>query len=84
MTVPEPAVQIEQIAAMERELENARRAVARTLRFKRETAGLSLRDVAPRLRLSAAALSNIERGQSWRTRTIRRLALFYEKHLTAA
>lgn len=84
MTATEPAVQIDQIEAMECDLVSARRAVARTLRFKRETAGLSLRDVAPKLRISAAALSNIERGKSWRTRTIRRLASFYEKHLTAA
>jgi ribosome-binding protein aMBF1 (putative translation factor) len=78
MNATEPAVQIDQIEAMERDLVTARRAVARTLRFKRETVGLSLRDVAPKLRLSAAALSNIERGKSWRTRTIRRLAKFYD------
>lgn len=76
-------VQIERVEALEKELADTRRSVARSLRVTRETSELSLRDVAPKVRLTAAALSMIERGQTWKTKTIRRVAQVYEK-LSAA
>lgn len=78
MTDAGTLVQIERVEALERELAETRRAVARSLRYTRETASLSLRDVAPKVRLTPAALSNIERGESWKTKTIRRVAKFYD------
>lgn len=72
-------VQIERVEQLEKELADTRRAVARSLRFSRETAAVSLREVAPKVRLTAAALSMIERGQTWKTKTIRRVAAVYEK-----
>jgi ribosome-binding protein aMBF1 (putative translation factor) len=71
--------QIDKVDLMERELSGLRRSVALALRFQRESALLSLRDVAVKVRLTPAALSNLERGKSWRTKTARRVAEFYSK-----
>jgi ribosome-binding protein aMBF1 (putative translation factor) len=71
--------QIDKVDLMERELAALRRSVALALRFQRERALLSLRDVAVKVHLAPAALSNLERGKSWRTKTARRVAEFYSK-----
>lgn len=78
MATNHPAVQIGDVERMERELADARQAVAARLRELREASGLSLREVAPRVRLSAAAVNMTERGQTWETETVKRLLLFYE------
>jgi hypothetical protein len=72
-------VQIDRIEAMERDLSRARLAVARSLLAIRTTAGLSLRDVARVVKLTAPAVNKIERGIQWRTKTVRRIAQFYAK-----
>jgi ribosome-binding protein aMBF1 (putative translation factor) len=75
--------QVDKVGALEAELADLQVAVGRRLRVTREDAELSLRDVAQKVRLSTATLSNIERGASWKTRTVRRVAVFYES-LSAA
>lgn len=83
MSETECRVHLERAVTLERELQAARKAVGECLRAQREAAGKSLRDVAPTARLTGAALSNIERGISWNTRTITRLVRTYAG-LTAA
>jgi ribosome-binding protein aMBF1 (putative translation factor) len=72
-------VQIERIEKMEADISREREVMARTLLEARTKAGLSLRDVAPVVKLTAAALNNIERGRAWRTVTVKRIARFYSK-----
>lgn len=72
-------IQTDRAEALERELGAERKRVAAALRETREKLGLSLRDVAPRARLSGASLSYIERGEQWHTPTIKRLARLYER-----
>jgi len=77
MAIHAPGVQIEDVERLERDLAAARRDIARQLREQRAASGLSLRDVAPKVRLSAGALSQTERGQTWETKTVRRILRFY-------
>jgi ribosome-binding protein aMBF1 (putative translation factor) len=75
----EPAVQVENVARIERELDEARRAAGRALRETREAKGISLRAAAKGIRLSPGSLSELERGRSWMTRTAQRAARFLER-----
>lgn len=70
--------QVDGIAARESDLAVQKQQLSRALWLAREIAGLSLRDVAPRVRLTAAGLSYIERGKRWSTKTVRRVARFYD------
>jgi predicted transcriptional regulator len=79
MSEPSVIVQIDRIEELERDLERARRLAARSLLAIRSTSGLSLRDVARVVRLTAPAINKIERGMQWRTKTVRRIAQFYSK-----
>ena len=83
MTASEVLVQLDAIEAMERGIVGARQSVARSLRTIRVDAGLSLRDVAPHVHCTAATLSNIERGTTFRSKTVRQIAIWYNKHLAA-
>lgn len=67
-------VHIERVEALEKEMSGLKAVVGQLLRIARESAGLSLWDVAPDVGLTAMALSNIERGKSWRTKTVREYA----------
>jgi DNA-binding XRE family transcriptional regulator len=83
LTASEVLVQLDAIDAMELSLVAARNSVARSLRTLRLEAGLSLRDVAPSLGVTAQTVNNIERGKTWTAKTVRRLAVYYSK-LSAA
>jgi ribosome-binding protein aMBF1 (putative translation factor) len=74
----ELVVQVQRVAESESALATARKEVARSLRRRREDRGLSLRQVAPKVRLTAPTISQIERGEMWRTKTVLRLAKFYD------
>ena len=71
-------VHIERVEALEKEVSGLVPVIGQLLRIARESAGLSLRDVAPKVRLTAQGISDIERGKSWRTKTVRRYAQFLE------
>jgi ribosome-binding protein aMBF1 (putative translation factor) len=77
MADSEALVQIDAVEALEQALIGLRRSVASTMRREREAKSLSLRDVAVKVNLAPAAVSNIERAKSWRTETARRIAQFY-------
>ena len=72
-------VQMAQIEALERAIIGLQQSVAVSLRAARESRSLSLRDVAPHVGLTAAALHNLERGKSWRTPSARRVAEYYDR-----
>lgn len=78
MTTNAASGQIERIAEMERELADARKAAAKSLRAARKAAGLSLRAVQPKARYSIATLSELENGRTWNTRLAARLVKVYE------
>ena len=84
MHVLDATVEIEAIRGLERELAEARGRIARAVREQRERAGLSLRQVAPKVRMSATNLSLIERGRVWETKTVARVLRFYERQPTQA
>jgi DNA-binding XRE family transcriptional regulator len=84
MTAQDVLVQLDAIDAMERGLAGARMSVAQSLHTLRVEAGLSLRDVAPHVGVTGATVHNIERGKTWTAKTVRRLAVWYSKHLNAA
>lgn len=71
--------QVERVRNLEAELAEARREAARALRECRESLDLSLRDVGNSVRLSAAAIYNIETNKSWRTKTAAKIARSYER-----
>jgi ribosome-binding protein aMBF1 (putative translation factor) len=77
MADSEALVQINAVEAVEALLVAVRRTAAIAMLREREDKGLSLRDVAAKVRLAPAAVSNIERGKSWKTETARRIAQFY-------
>jgi ribosome-binding protein aMBF1 (putative translation factor) len=68
---------VDRVRYLEAELREAKLTTARALREAREAAGLSLRDVSPRVRLSAPTLSLVERGIVWNTKTVTRVAKVY-------
>jgi ribosome-binding protein aMBF1 (putative translation factor) len=70
-------VQIDAVEALEQALVGLRLSAASAMRRERESKSLSLRDVAAEVNLAPAAVSNIERGKSWKTETARRIAQFY-------
>jgi ribosome-binding protein aMBF1 (putative translation factor) len=84
MADSEALVQIEAVAALEGVLFDLKRTAASAMRREREAKSLSLRDVAVKVNLAPAAVSNIERGKSWRTETARRIAQFYATITEAA
>jgi DNA-binding transcriptional regulator YiaG len=77
MSVTLASAQVEAVEALEKELAARRKQAAATLRIVREGLELSLRDVAPAVNLTAAGLSNLEIGKSWKTPTARRVAEHY-------
>jgi ribosome-binding protein aMBF1 (putative translation factor) len=79
MPTDDSPVQLEPALRLERELGEERRRVAFALRSKRHASGLSLRQLAAKAHISAPALSNIERGAQWETKTIVRLAKLYDR-----
>lgn len=82
--MPKRSVQIEEVARLEERLAASRRAAANALRSLRERRGLSLRQVSPHVQLSAGALSQLERGESWETQTAARVAAFLESDAAKA
>jgi DNA-binding XRE family transcriptional regulator len=83
MTPAEVLDALETYEAIERGQMRRRKGIARALRQLREERKLSLRDVAPHLHITAATLSNLERGATWKAPTLWRALRYYEK-LTAA
>jgi ribosome-binding protein aMBF1 (putative translation factor) len=82
--MPNPSVQIARVSRLERQLAEARQRAGRALRQTREARGLSLRDVAPHVNLSAGALSEMERAETWATPTAERVLRFYTQNEPAA
>lgn len=76
--MPNPSVQIARVTRLEQQLAESRQRAGRALRDLRESRGLSLRDVAPHVALSAGALSQMERAETWSTATATRVLRFYE------
>ena len=70
---------MEVIDAMERGVVARRDVVAASLREFRVELGISLRDVAPSVGMTAQTINNIERGRTWTTKRVRRLAVYYSK-----
>ena len=79
MSPSEILVQLDVIDAMERGIVSSRESVARSLRELRLEAGISLRDVAPSVGMTAQTIHNLERGRTWTTKRVRRLAVYYSK-----
>jgi ribosome-binding protein aMBF1 (putative translation factor) len=77
MSPAETLVQIDQIESVERLLAGLQQSAAQALQRDREHAGLSLREVAPHIGMTAATLHNLERGKHWRSAFARRVAEFY-------
>lgn len=69
MPQTDPAVQVEAVIRIERELVEARKRAARALRESREEQGIGLRTAAKAIRLSPAALSELERARTWSSKT---------------
>lgn len=74
-----PAVQIGEVARLERELGEARSRAAASLRETRQAIGISLRQTANGVRLSPGALSNLECARSWQTKTALRVATYLSR-----
>jgi transcriptional regulator with XRE-family HTH domain len=70
---------LETVRNLEAQLVEKRKEVAKNLRASREALRLSLREVGYRVKLTPGALLNIEQGKSWRTKTVAKLARFYER-----
>lgn len=79
MPAIDPTVQITRAEDLERQLSEARRSAAKSLRQRRMELGVSLRAMQKRVGLSISALSNLEHGRSWETKTARRVARALEK-----
>lgn len=77
-------VQVETVVRIEKELEEARRRASQALREAREERRISLRQAAKGVRLSPAALSMLERGETWHSRTAMRAARFLDRTDSAA
>ena len=60
MPQTDPAVQVEAVIRIERELAEARKRAAHAIRESRESQGIGLRTAAKAIRLSPAALSELE------------------------
>lgn len=70
-------IHLDDALRLEKELTAARKAVAKHLRARRRASGHSLRTLATRLKLSPPAVSHIETGKSWETRTVQRVVRVY-------
>lgn len=77
-------ISVDRVEAAERELRDLRRAAARRLREERARVGLSLREVGRRVKLSAPVVYNTEAGNTWETKTARKLERFYAQQVAAA
>lgn len=82
--MPNPSVQIARVARLEQQLADARQRAGAALRAERESRGLSLRDVAPHVHLSAGAISELERAETWSTPTAVRVLQHYRPTAAAA
>lgn len=71
---------VDEVARIEGDLEAARHRAGMAIRTAREAKSISLRQAATQLRLSPGALSELERGRSWRTKTALRVARFIDRH----
>ena len=74
---------IETVRNLEAELETKRREAGRVLRSARRRLKLTMRDVAPKVKMSAATIHNVEKCKVWKTKTAQRLARFYEQQNAA-
>lgn len=74
---------VETVRKLEAELAEKRKEASKLLRSTRESLRLSLREVGQSVRLTQGALLNIEQGKSWRTKTVARIARFYERKQAA-
>jgi cytoskeletal protein RodZ len=68
---------VEKVRNLEAELAASRKQAAKSLRTERNRLGLTLRQVSSRIRMTPAAIHNIELSKSWKTRTAQKLARFY-------
>ncbi len=69
---------IETVRNLESELAARRKDASSLLRDTRNGLGLSLRDVSKKVRMSAAAICNLEANKSWSTKTAAKIARFYK------
>jgi DNA-binding XRE family transcriptional regulator len=70
---------VEVVRQMESELDVKRKEVAKALRTERLNRNLTLEHIAKRVRLTRASVHNIEKGKSWKTKTVLRVARFFDK-----
>lgn len=63
------AAVLDEAVSLEKQLDAARQRTAKAIRALRETRGHSLRTIAKSARLSPAALSELERGRTWNSKT---------------
>lgn len=76
MPQTQPAVQVETVVRIERELKEARKVAAKALREARKSRHVTLRKAARGIRLSPAALSQLERGATWESKTALKVVRF--------
>lgn len=79
MAHPDPAVQVEAVIRLERELCEARKQAAKALRQTREEKHIPLRAAAKGIRLSPGSLSKMERGHTWESKTALRAVRYLER-----
>jgi hypothetical protein len=70
---------VEVVRQMEREIKVKKKAIARTIRRERKARKLTLDQVGRAVRRTVGAIHNLETGKSWETRTVLRVARFFEK-----
>jgi DNA-binding XRE family transcriptional regulator len=74
---------LETVRNLEAQLAETKKEVARELRVTRESLGLSRAKAAYKVGLTQGALLNIEQNKSWKTKTIARIARFYDRQKAA-
>jgi DNA-binding XRE family transcriptional regulator len=71
--------QVEHIERLEADGQRRKLKLGLALRAKRESLGLSLRDVASAVGVTMQLISMLERGKTGRTKTLRTIAEYYTR-----
>ncbi len=69
---------VEAVRYLEVELTERKKEVSRALRIERVMRKLTLKQVGKKVRLSGVAVHNIEKAKSWKTKTVTKLAKYYD------
>lgn len=73
------AAVLQDAVTLEKQLADAKVRTAKALREAREARGYSLRAIAKAARLSPSALSDLERGETWQSKTAARVLRSIER-----